>query len=227
MKKKIKKILETTLTLELNNGPLIYYLIKNNANLRKIIDNIDNKKVISKLNSNIIINPEIQIIYLLDRLINRFDDHFPLLHKYRTLIINNFFEYSECKSYLLEKKYIGDNEYINYYENKLNIIFIKAFYNNLKYIQYELIDVFKENKINIKKISASNPTEIKKLLNLLSDFSYCYHRWDSAYLFTKIDSEINLNNERKTGILEDYKLHLNRIIENYDLKKEYLKILKN
>ena len=196
MKTNIKKILESTLILELNNGPLIYYLIQNNSNLRKIIDSSNNKKVISNLNANTIINPNIQIIYLLDRLINRFDDHFPLLHRYRTLIINNFFEYNECKNYLLEKHYIGDNNYINYYENKLNIIFIKSFYNNLKYIQYELIDVFKENKINTKKLSSNNPTEIKKLLNLLSDFSYCYHRWDSTYLFTEIDSEIKLNKER-------------------------------
>ena len=65
------------------------------------------------------------------------------------------------------------------------------------------------------------------ILNLLSDFSYCYHRWDSAYLFSEIDNDIKLNSQWKEGILKDYKFHLNRIIENYNLKKEYLEIFKN
>ena len=166
MTENIKKLLQEILTLELNNGPLIYSLIQNNNNLRKIINNIDNQKIVSNSNPNIIIRPDMQVIFLLDRLINRFDDHFPLLYKYRMLIIDNFLEYKECENYLLEKHYLGDNEYINYYENKLNLIFVKSFYNNLKYIKNELIDVFKENKINTKKLLLNNHDELKKLLNL-------------------------------------------------------------
>ena len=94
----IKKLLQEILTLELNNGPLIYNLIQNNNNLRKIINNIDNKKIVSNSNPNIIIRPDMQVIFLLDRLINRFDDHFPLLYKYRILIIDNFFLLFESKN---------------------------------------------------------------------------------------------------------------------------------
>lgn len=223
----IKNLLQEILTLELNNGPLIYNLILNNNNLRKIINNIDNKKIISNSNPNVIIRPDMQVIFLLDRLINRFDDHFPLLHKYRTIIIDNFLRYKEYENYLKEKYYLGDNEYIKYYEEKLNLIFVKSFYNNFKYIENELTDIFKEYKINMKKISLDNPTELEKLLNILSDFSYCYHRWDSAYLFSEMDNDIKLNSEWKEEILKDYKFHLSRILENYNLKKEYLEIFKN
>lgn len=237
MDRDLDKIAEEVLLAEINNSPLLYELIKKNKDFRFILNNVNDKKVVSNVNPKEIISAEMQVVYLMNRLINRFDDHFPLLYKYRKSIIEEFLEFDETKEFLSCKHYLGNNKYIKYFEDSLNRIFVKSFYNNLNYYKYFLADILKERNIYVKRLSLKNSNHLRLLVDFLSDLSYCYNEWDAFYIFIDVAERVNYYKTEKEYqnhkdnnwldiVLRDHITHIGRIIGGYKKKKKYLKFFK-
>ena len=222
----------------INNGAFIYELFSYNNYLKDILNSTDDKPVKCNVNDNIVVSSEEQVICLLNRMINRFDKHFPFLHRCRKSLFIDFLGYDETKKFLLSKHYLGDNKYIDFFEDSINRIFVRNFYRNLQYTKDDYIDIFKERKINYKNLSLDKTTHLYKLVNLLSDFTYCQHNsYHINYLFDSIEDRINYHSKaigrKKTPkevweerIISHHRIHTEEIIKAYNRKKAYLELFK-
>lgn len=223
---------------KINNSAFIYELLLYNNCLINILNEVDDKPVACNVNPNIVVTAEQQVICLLNRMINRFDSQFPFLHGYRKWLFTQFLGYEETRQYLLSKHYLGDNSYIKFFEDSINRIFVRNFYRNLEFIMDDFIDIFKERKINYKKLSLNRTTHLRQLVDLLSDFTYCYHdNINIIFLFESIEDRVNMfakSYGRKKAtkevwyqrMIDENKIHTEEIIKAYNRKKAYLELFK-
>ena len=135
---------------KINNSAFIYELLSYNHYLIDILNEVNDKPVVCNVDPSIKVTAEQQVICLLNRMIDRFNSHFPFLHKYRKWLFGHLLSYEETRQYLLSKHYLGDNDYIKFFENSINRIFVRNFYRNLEFVMDDYIDIFKEKKINYK-----------------------------------------------------------------------------
>lgn len=222
----------------INNGAFIYELFSYNSYLKNILKATDDKPVKCNVNDNIVVSAEEQVICLLNRMINRFDKQFPFLHGYRKWLFTQFLGYEETRQYLLSKHYLGDNSYIKFFEDSINRIFVRNFYRNLEFVMDDFIEIFKERKINYKSLSLDKTTHLRQLVDLLSDFTYCYHdNINIAFLFESIEDRVNMfaksygrkkatKEEWYQRMIDENKLHTEEIIKAYNRKKAYLELFK-
>lgn len=223
---------------KINNSAFIYELLSYNSYLINILNEVDNKPVVCNVDPNVKVTAEQQVICLLNRMIDRFDSHFPFLYRYRKWVFSHFLSYEETRQYLLSKHYLGDNNYIKFFENSINRIFVRNFYRNLEFVMDDYIDIFKERKINYKNLSLDKPTHLRQLLDLLSDFTYCFHdHINIIFLFESIEDRVTMfcksyGRKRATKevwyqrMIDENRMHMTRIIESYNNKKDYLKLFK-
>lgn len=223
---------------KINNSAFIYELLLYNSCLINILNEVNDKPVVCNVNPNIVITAEQQVICLLNRMINRFDSYFPFLHGYRKWLINHFLGYEETRKYLLSKHYLGDNNYIKFFEDSINRIFVRNFYRNLEFVMNDYTDIFKERKINYKKLSLNRTTHLRQLVDLLSDFTYCRHdHIDTLFLFESIEDRVTMfcksyGRKRATKdvwyqrMIDENRMHTIGIIESYNRKKDYLELFK-
>lgn len=226
---------ELALNEKLKYGSFIYELIKYNMYFPYIISSLDQSEVISSSNNNIQISANQQLLHLLDKLINEFDKCFPLQYGQRYDIVGKLLGLNLTIEYLHSKYYYEDKEYELYYEDMIRKIFITIFYNNLKYNYQLYSDIFSEKRINYTNIDLNKPLHVKKILNILSDLSYCNLTNDITWLFEDIESHIirdknssyrkkqKSNKKCEERIISINSKYVNKIIKNYNMRKEYLK----
>lgn len=226
---------ELALNEKLKYGSFIYELIKYNMYFPYIISSLDQSEVTSSSNNNIKISANQQLLHLLDKLINEFDKCFPLQYGQRYDIVGKLLGLNLTIEYLHSKYYYEDKEYELYYEDMIRKIFITIFYNNLKYNYQLYFDIFSEKRINYTNIDLNKPLHVKKILNILSDLSYCNLTNDITWLFEDIESHIirdknssyrkkqKSNKKCEERIISINSKYVNKIIENYNMRKKYLK----
>lgn len=214
------------------------YRLLNKDCLDDIINKIDNIPVVSNVDITKVITADEQFIQLLDRLLFCFKDVFFISgstqYIIETIICTNK---SRIKRYLLSKHYLGDNNYIDFFNDSICRIFISNFIQNSKYISL-ISSLLKKEKIKAKDTDEYTLDEVFKIVTLLSDLVFCSHgRYCVVYLFYNIDYEINnhteaVNNNRKCKrikrhyketLIEHYKDQYELIIKDYIQRKKYLK----
>lgn len=226
---------ELALNEKLKYGSFIYELIKYNMYFPYIISSLDQSEVTSSSNNNIQISANQQLLHLLDKLINEFDKYFPMQYGQRYDIVGKLLGLNLTIEYLHSKYYYEDKEYELYYEDMIKKIFITIFYSNLKYNYKLYSDIFSEKRINYTNIDLNKPLHVKKILNILSDLSYCNLTNDITWLFEDIESHIirdknssyrkkqKSNKECEERIISINNKYVIKLIENYNMRKEYLK----
>ena len=236
MNKKIEKFANDVLKEDLNYSAFISHNVRLSGNFNRVLKDLDESVVVSNVDPNNILTAEQQVMHLFNRLLYWFDKYFPTLYRYRSIIIGKLLSYDETVEYLQSKHYLGDNNYIKFFTDSINLIFVKGFYNNLKYHYDIYADILKERKIDYKKLDLKKSSHLKKLLDLVSDLAFCDKEFDSYYLFNYIDNDIQLfvNNKHRAQANIDYKeqciwiskVHNEKIIEKYNMKKDYIKYFK-
>jgi hypothetical protein len=213
------------------------YKIINSGVLDEIIDNIDDKCVLSDINSNEIISSYEQFLDLLNKFIVFFKKKFNNLSFYideliKELIKNNYYEFS---NYLLSKHYLGDNKYIMFFEDNMNRLSILNFVKNIEYSS-EIKKLLKLNNIKIKNIKDYSFDEVLEISDLLSDLIFCYsNEFHTVLLFTDMSKVINdlksdnsnNNLDKIDAVINDFDFKCKIIIDSYNNKRKYLKYFKD
>ena len=230
----LMKFAEKAINSDLPYGSAIYQIISTHYSFHNTFLSLDKSEAFAGINSNKKIPYDTQILLLLNKLFYQFDKFFPLLYNQRLNIIGHLLCFNRTNIYLSSKYSLTDNNYSEYYESLLNIIFIQAFYDNLHY-NYSLFEkILKERRINYKKVDLNNISHQRKLLKLLSDLSFCNNKNDVSWLFDDLNTRIaeakgHTCRQRKTKEeLEQKAISINqkymkKIIEQYNQKKEYIK----
>ena len=233
--KRVLMFSELALDERIKYGSFIYELIKYNIYFPEILRTLDKSDITY---NKITVSAENQMLHLFDKLVEEFDKYFPLQYGQRYNIISKLLGLQVTVDYLHSKYYYNDKEYEKYYEDKIRIIFIKIFINNLKYNYALFENVFKDRRINLKKFDFNNSNQVKKVLNLLCDLAYCNLTNDILWLFDSIEMHIIRNENsiyrRKSKSKEDAmnkiittnNNYVIKIIDNYNKRKDYLKYFK-
>lgn len=228
---------------ELINSNLSYsFLIANMLNkgsLDQLINNIENNKIKVKITTithkKYLLNNE-QFLLLLNNFIHIFKEEFYFLQNNSDYIIETLLQNKKYTKYLLCKKYIGNNKYLNYFSRNIKKLIIHGFNNNLKKLSSKSLTInnfIKDNNINLKT-SMISKKEIEKNYNILLKLSMCNAKELNNYqLFEDINYYIEQTlknikkNHNKTvkSIEQNYINNWELMIKNYYEKKEVINIL--
>lgn len=211
---------------EYSNGYLMFYLI-DNGDLDHIIQHITDKKTIT--NSTAIVKKGYltgneQFIDILGEVLYWFESSFPPL-KRKEQHIRSIFE-NQIPKFMLCKKYWGDNSFIPYYKKNIKILFVRNFYENIKFIYDQYEDFFYKYNIN-NNFSLNNNNHLDTIYNFLIEMIWC--NYDTGllslnYLFSNYHTSIkNFKNRYKKDkgktnyyVLQDYINHWEHLIHNYN-----------
>lgn len=220
---------------------LVYKLIHQNC-FKKTINKIDNIGVPCNVNPKEIVPADEQFIRLLDRFIEFFDNTFYFLHNDSYLYIKRIIEtnYKELEKFLLSKHYLGDNDYIDFFDDSIYRIIITNFVKNISFVP-NLKKLFINEEIPIKKINRYTLEEVRKIKDLLSDIvlANTKNTFNSILLFEDINGSISKILKQMKKKISEYELNERRksmtnlsilkidiLIEEYLKKKKYLIYLK-
>ena len=221
---------------------LVYKLVHSNL-LKSTIKKIDNIDVPCNVNPNEITSANEQFLQLLDRFITYFNDSFYFLHTYTHLCIKLIIEtnYKDMEKYLLSKHYLGDNDYIPFFNNSIYRMMVANFIRSIN-ISSKLRKLFIQEKIAIKNINDYSLEEIFKINDLLENIVFANARdsFNTIYLFDDISKciynrvkQMKKKKLDKTKILSleeslnlFYSMKIDSLIEEYFKKKKYIKYFK-
>ena len=211
---KKKKILRIVLNSEyIQNKNLIFTFLLGDT-LDNYINSLDDNKVNIKINTVIkkgYFTSEEQFLSILDSFITYLSNilnNITLLEKIFSMCVNN-----EHGKVLLSKKYIFDNDNINYFYNKFNLMIINNFYNNLTY-ELDTID------IDLNKFNINNSKDVKKMTRILGDI--CFVNTDREYMLLSLFNSINKINNKI--LLDHFEILISNYIKNIKFLVEYHKL---
>lgn len=238
MKKDKKLILKDEI---INNNKFKYHysilkLLDNNI-LDELVNKITNVK--TKLNSNTLtktdyLNGNEQFLLLLSNFIYTFKEDFYFLNNNFDYITSTILKNKKYTKFLLCKKYIGNNKYLNYYSYNIKRLVTYGFYKNIKKLAKKsntIKNFAKENKLNLRKNLIESEKDIEILYNTLIEISICNAKeLNNILLFEDINDYIEqiekkYNSAPKYSIYNMYVTTWEKFIENYYKKKEATKIL--
>lgn len=211
-KRELRKVIKT----ENNLNSAIILMMINDKKLDHVIESLDNE--ITPTNTTCLVRKgyltsEEQFIDVLHHIMFRFNVDFWFLKKYGNTIIETVLCYEDTIPLLLTKKYLGDNNFIPYYELEFKKICIINFYKILKFIDYtEIIQQFLDDyKIDIQNFNINKIQDVDKLYNALRLICLCNcNSYGLLYLFNPLMNE-------KTKSM--YQVQLGYLLENtYELK---------
>ena len=153
MKKEIIQKKEKLEKLILNNyteiNIIIYFLLVNHK-LDDIIDKLDEKEVILEQSSVVkkgYLTSEEQLLDTLKYIIDCFDNEFWFIKTNRNIIIDCLIHSSKAQELIYSKKYVGDNQHLDYFFGLFQEIMIDNFKKILLYSTIDLQEIFEKNKI--------------------------------------------------------------------------------
>ena len=209
-KKKLEKLILNNYT-EINI--IIYFLLVNHK-LDDIIDKLDEKEVILEQSSVVkkgYLTSEEQLLDTLKYIIDCFDNEFWFIKTNRNIIIDCLIHSSKAQELIYSKRYIGDNQYLDYFFELFQNIMVDNFKKILLYSTIDLKEVFLKN--NIKDLD-----DIKNIYKLLKLTCLCNcTSYNLIYLF---DNHINTSG--KNFCLMQLEILLNR---TYKLKDDALNFI--
>lgn len=218
---------------------IFVYKLINEDYLKKSIKKIDNIGVPCNVNPKEITTAEEQFLQLLNRFIIFFDNYFFFLHTNSFSFIQTIIEsnYKETEKYLLSKHYLGDNDYITFFQDSIYRIIVTNFVKNMNSFP-SLKKLFKKEKIAIKNINDYSLKEIMQIINLLSNISFAnYHSpFNNLLLFEDINKNTSkmINRmkkknasekqivERTESLMNFYTIQIDSLIEKYEEKKIHI-----
>ena len=221
---------------------LVYKLVHSDL-LKSTIKKIDNIGVPCNVKPNEITSANEQFLQLLDRFITYFNDSFYFLHTYTYLCIKLIIEtnYKDMEKYLLSKHYLGDNNYISFFNNSIYRIMVANFIKSVT-LSPKLRKLFKQEKIAIKSINDYSLEEILRIKDLLVNivFANAKDSFNSVYLFDDIPKFIDDKAKQwkkkklnKANILTQqdsltlfYSIQIDSLIEEYNKRSKYIKYFK-
>lgn len=218
---KKKKILRIVLNSEyIQNKNLIFTFLLGDT-LDNYINSLDDNKVNIKINTVIkkgYFTSEEQFLSILDSFITYLSNilnNITLLEKIFSMCVNN-----EHGKVLLSKKYIFDNDNINYFYNKFNLMIINNFYNNLLILKNELTYELDTIDIDLNKFNINNSKDVKKITRLLVDI--CFINTDREYMLLSLFNSINKINNKI--LLDHFEILISNYIKNIKFLVEYHKL---
>lgn len=216
---KKKKILRIVLNSKyIQNKNLIFTFLLGDT-LDNYINSLDDNKVNIKINTVIkkgYFTSEEQFLSILDSFITYLSNilnNITLLEKIFSMCINN-----EHGKVLLSKKYIFDNDNINYFYNKFNLMIINNFYNNLLILKNELTYELDTIDIDLNKFNINNSKDVKKITRILGDI--CFINTVENICYCIIYSINKINNKTLLDILNTYI----KLLKNIKFLVEYHKL---
>lgn len=218
---KKKKILRIVLNSKyIQNKNLIFTFLLGDT-LDNYIKSLDDNKVNIKINTVIkkgYFTSEEQFLSILDSFITYLSNilnNITLLEKIFSMCINN-----EHGKVLLSKKYIFDNDNINYFYNKFNLMIINNFYNNLLILKNELTYELDTIDIDLNKFNINNSKDVKKITRILVDI--CFINTDREYMLLSLFNSINKINNKI--LLDHFEILISNYIKNIKFLVEYHKL---
>lgn len=218
---KKKKILRIVLNSEyIQNKNLIFTFLLGDT-LDNYIKSLDDNKVNIKINTVIkkgYFTSEEQFLSILDSFITYLSNvlnNITLLEKIFSMCVNN-----EHGKVLLSKKYIFDNDNINYFYNKFNLMIINNFYNNLLILKNELTYELDTIDIDLNKFNINNSKDVKKITRILGDI--CFVNTDREYMLLSLFNSINKINNKI--LLDHFEILISNYIKNIKFLVEYHKL---
>ena len=218
---KKKKILRIVLNSEyIQNKNLIFTFLLGDT-LDNYINSLDDNKVNIKINTVIkkgYFTSEEQFLSILDSFITYLSNilnNITLLEKIFSMCVNN-----EHGKVLLSKKYIFDNDNINYFYNKFNLMIINNFYNNLLILKNELTYELDTIDIDLNKFNINNSNDVKKITRILGDI--CFVNTDREYMLLSLFNSINKINNKI--LLDHFEILISNYIKNIKFLVEYHKL---
>ena len=215
-KQNVKNVL---LTSNLQNIGNIWQLFNDNY-LDKFINKLNDETVIINSyldkNKNYLTSEE-QFLQILDNYITFFNNKFTFVIL-REIILKLIF-INNNSEFLLCKKYIGDNNQINYFKQNYILFTIETFYKNCQKLYNFLEKDLNSIDININKININNNDDAKKILDILINLCIINkNSYDIIYLFKDID-----NNHKMTNSIYDiYVVQWKNLIKNYHQNINFL-----
>ncbi len=215
-KQNVKNVL---LTSNLQNIGNIWQLFNDNY-LDKFINKLNDETVIINSyldkNKNYLTSEE-QFLQILDNYITFFNNKFTFVIL-REIILKLIF-INNNNEFLLCKKYIGDNNQINYFKQNYILFTIETFYKNCQKLYNFLEKDLNSIDINIDKININNNDDAKKILDILINLCIINkNSYDIIYLFKDID-----NNHKMTNSIYDiYVVQWKNLIKNYHQNINFL-----
>lgn len=215
-KQNVKNVL---LTSNLQNIGNIWQLFNDNY-LDKFINKLNDETVIINSyldkNKNYLTSEE-QFLQILDNYITFFNNKFTFVIL-REIILKLIF-INNNNEFLLCKKYIGDNNQINYFKQNYILFTIETFYKNCQKLYNFLEKDLNSININIDKININNNDDAKKILDILINLCIINkNSYDIIYLFKDID-----NNHKMTNSIYDiYVVQWKNLIKNYHQNINFL-----
>lgn len=186
---KKNKLIRRMKILNIGNSLLISKIIKSDI-LDKSIKKINNNSI--DYNNKPVLKKEYidsynHYIYILDNFIHYFYSNFNSnIDLEYEMLIGCLKENSDI---LLCKKYVFDNDNINFYREEYNKIIINCFYYNICTFSDDIDDYLKRLSINIKRIDINNSNDINKILKVLKDiYMYNSDKHVVLSLFNKVDN---------------------------------------
>lgn len=218
---KKKKILRIVLNSKyIQNKNLIFTFLLGDT-LDNYIKSLDDNKVNIKINTVIkkgYFTSEEQFLSILDSFITYLSNilnNITLLEKIFSMCVNN-----EHGKVLLSKKYIFDNDNINYFYNKFNLMIINNFYNNLLILKNELTYELDTIDIDLNKFNINNSKDVKKITRILGDI--CFVNTDREYMLLSLFNSINKINNKI--LLDHFEILISNYIKNIKFLVEYHKL---
>ena len=232
-KQNIKNLL---LNYNLQNIGNIWQLFNDNY-LDKFINKLDNDLVIINYctyKNKKYLTAEEQFLQMLDNYITFFNHKFTFAIL-RETILKLIFTNND-NEFLLCKKYLGDNNQINYFNQNYILFTIETFYKNCQKLYNFLEKDLNSIDININQININN--DAQKILDILIKLCILNKdNYDIIYLFNDIDNTINTkakNNDKvsiNNSIYNTYIIQWKSLIKNYhkNIKflNEYQKFINN
>lgn len=211
-KEKIKKILEEKYT---ETNIIIYFLLINHK-LDNIIASLDDVIVIPEIANTIkkgYLTSEEQFVEMLKYIIDTFNNEFWFIRSNRNIILDCLINSKEAREILYSKKYLGDNQYIDYFFGLFQKMMVHSF-------QKIIIDSTIDMDMFLRESHLDSLRDEKKLYAVLKLICLCNcTSYQLIYLF---DSNLDKRNKHF------YTMQLEIILDRtYRLKNEALGFMEN
>lgn len=243
MKNNINKVENLKNEIFYNKDIRYHYLIIkliNNGKIDKLINRITDESAevkITSLHKKKYLNCNEQFLSLLSNYIYRFKEDFYFLNNNFDCILETLLQNEKYSEFLLCKRDVGDNQYLDYFSYNTKRLIVSGFYNNIKVLSTKstiIHDFVVNNRINLKKDLLSSEETLNPIYNALVNLSLCNAKTlNNILLFEDINNYIdnvygiyNENSEKaKLLICEYYINEWENMIFNYYERFEKIKIL--
>lgn len=192
-----KKIMKKTIEKNFTENSSFIYLLITTGKLDPIIEQLDEEDIVLNTTSLIpkgYLTSEEQFLMVIEHIIHRIHIDFWFLKRSGNTITTFILTDKHSTPLLLSKKYIGNSEFISYYDLEVKKACIISFYHTLMYIdKTDLINTFlEENQISLEDFDLDNIDHINRLYQCFRLICLCNcNTYELMYLFGETITENN------------------------------------